>query len=39
MLADGFPMVKRLLLEGKQFADVRDAVPVVVRQEYGVELG
>jgi hypothetical protein len=39
MLASGFPFVKRTLLEQRRFADVRDAVAVVVRQEYGVELG
>ena len=39
MLAGGFPFVKRTLLEDGRFADQRDAVAVVVRQEYGVGLG
>ena len=38
MLATGFPFVKRTLLEQRRFADVRDAVAVVVRQQYGAEL-
>jgi lipopolysaccharide biosynthesis protein len=39
MLAGGFPFVKRTVLEDPRFADQRDAVAVVVRQEYGVDLG
>ena len=35
----GFPFVKRTLFEDSRFADQRDAVAVVIRQEYGVELG
>lgn len=38
MLADGFPFVKRTLLEQRRFADLRPAIAAVVRQEYGVEL-
>jgi hypothetical protein len=38
MLAAGFPFVKRILLEERRFADQRETVAVVVRQEYGVEL-
>ena len=37
MLAGGFPFVKRTLLEDSRFADQRDAIAVVVQQEYGVE--
>jgi hypothetical protein len=38
MLGAGFPFVKRTLLEQRRFADVRDSIALVVRQEYGEEL-
>jgi lipopolysaccharide biosynthesis protein len=38
MLKAGFPFVKRTIFEDSRFADQRDAVAVIVRQEYGVEL-
>jgi lipopolysaccharide biosynthesis protein len=38
MLASGFPFVKRALLEERWFADYREAIVTVVRQEYGAEV-
>jgi hypothetical protein len=39
MLGRGFPFVKRVLLEDRRFADQRDTIAVVIRQEFGVEIG
>jgi hypothetical protein len=38
MLAGRFPFVKRTVFEDPRFADQRDAVALVIRQEFGVEI-
>ena len=37
MLTARFPFVKRTVLEDSRFADQRDAIALVIRQEFGVE--
>ena len=39
MLGRGFPFVKRVLLEDRRFAHQRDTIALVIRQEFGVEIG